>query len=879
MNLDQMNYIDLQVSVYLELDNGDSLPKNPSRPGYHERDPIVTRHQVDLAGYALANDTVRERCLWQVNQRVDDFSADTLKGLLSLALHDPFVSIRGEACRLVEQWAKVDKTQAAQFESQVRRISRHDPIPWVRKKAAGAVTALAIIQDRQIDLELFAVADVYRKLQALREVSQQLTEFKADTLSSLIDYALHDPDPAIRGVAAQFVEHWAGARGASKCVFFEPQLHHMAFHDPNLWVKKQAAVAALKLYWPAVVRRPAGFVLLTLLLVAVIYSLASWIIQNNLLGLRAFAPSSCVLTYAQSVILADGVRNAPEATGEPNRVFAAIGIKENSILVLDVGEVNSFTNQSGDDILYYERLNGLGIYLDAVQISVAPQNDMGEPDLDARMPVFVWGDDKPDNNGDVKEKYFPNDREKPDLFIEAVDLDDGRAIRIDIGGPEEVTYRFVVIEWYPTEGFTTNDELLAEVDAVAILCPPEPIPSPTAETPWLTDTPTNELTSAATLTVTDTLTETLTATSSLTPSATETPTSTDTTAVQPAPTAAPTLTNTPTETVATAGSPMPSPTETATDPLVIQTAFTETLTITPSPTTSSTPTYSSPPASDTGQAPTSTYTPTSTPTATPSPTSSRTPSPTPTATYTRKSQHTRTQTPSVTPSPTPSPTEIPSSTLESEVEYAFTATATSSSTPTATPSPKSSRTPSPMPTATYTRKSQHARTPTPSATPSPTPSPTEILSSTPVPMTGPAFSVTSTSPGTLTATPTATYSRIPPPRESEINMNVYVSALTMVVIVAGVVYFLIKGLEAAQFKSYTASALRVAGVVSPNAYRERMLAERQQRLEEELQFWERRRALRGEKPVSQNVDLKLSELRGALEEVEQQRAIISLSKG
>jgi HEAT repeat protein len=366
-----------------------------------------------------------------------DFDDEILQALVGPALHNPDPKVRGEACYLIEKWSEVSKQKAAQFEPQLRRMSRHDSAPWVREQAAGAAEKLAIISDNAIDLDLFSVAGVYRKMEILQEVSQRISDFDGETLQALIGYALHDPDPAIRGTASQLLQEWA-AIGVWKCTRLELQVREMAFHDPNPWVRKQAVAVAQKLYWPALIQRWGGFVLLYVILVVILSLVALPILGNISSASVLFLSSSCENPYAQSIVQAFGTDNESQATGAPDAVYASVGLEADSVLILDMGQDNLIIAGPGTDLYYYERPNGPGIYLDAVQVSVAQDNGSGDPD--SFTTVFVWGDDDPTNNGTIPPEYLENGEETPNEPIESEDLYNGHGIGINIGGSDGTSY-------------------------------------------------------------------------------------------------------------------------------------------------------------------------------------------------------------------------------------------------------------------------------------------------------------------------------------------------------------------------------------------------------------------------------------------------------
>jgi competence ComEA-like helix-hairpin-helix protein len=306
-----------------------------------------------------------------------------------------------------------------------------------------------------------------------------------------------------------------------------------------------------------------------------------------------------------------GVRDGHLALCTPDRRYASVGAVPYSALVLDMQRGNEIIDGPGPDLYYYERPNGPGIFLDQVEVAVAPENNQGG--YGTFETIFVWGDGDTNNNGEIP----PEIPEGPEQPITSTYLQNGWGIPIDltkvITTSETTLYRFVRFRTWPPDVAHDNIDDRAEVDAVERVHPP-PTPTPT-----YTPTPTATLTHTPTPTVTPTITLTHTPTPTVTPTIT--------------------LTHTPTPTVTPTITPTHSPTPTVTP------------TITPTPTPTTTPTST----------PTPTHTPTHTPTSTPIPTHTPRPAPTPIPTSTPTPTHTPTSTPRPTcvPTLTPTPAEGP----------------------------------------------------------------------------------------------------------------------------------------------------------------------------------------------------------------------------
>jgi hypothetical protein len=659
---------------------------------------IIVGSTVDLELFVEARTDRKKDVLQCIQQQIDEFDDDAVQAVVSLAIRDLDPEVRAQACQLVGEWSEFNRQKAAQFEPRLRQMSQYDGDPGVRERAAGAAEKLAIIAKNDIDIELFASADVFRKMQVLRDVSQSIDDYDAKTLQVLIDYGLHDPDPAIRGTASRLLHEWTQT-GVWKWTRFEPQVRQMSFDDPDLWVRKRAVVVAQKLYWPAFIQGRGRFAL-RCIIVGVFLSLVALLIPGDKSSAVVSTLASCEFPYAQLVVEAFGTENEFEAVGTPDSVYAGVGRLTDSVLILDMGQDNLIVTGPGIDLYYYERPNDPGIWLDVVQISVGEDDGSGNPNPDSFKTVFVWGDNDSNNNGTVPPEYF-EDGEEPDTPIQSADLHNGSGIGIDIDGVEGITYRFVRIQKYQPEIPEPDRERLAEVDAFERVCPP-PLPTPSltvtptltatvTSTPVLTSTVTP--TATVTLTPSPTVTPTLTATATFTPTATATPTATPTITptLTPSPTATPTPSATPTNT------PTPSPTGTPT----------------PSATATKTPTPTATPTNTPTPSPTGTPTPSATATKTPTPTATPTPSATPTNTPTPSP--TGTPTPSATATNTPAPTATPTPTPST------TATGTPTPTPTATPTATSTLTPSFTPSLTATSTQAVAATNTPTLFFPPTP--------------------------------------------------------------------------------------------------------------------------------------------------------------
>ena len=299
-------------------------------------EPIVIGDSVDPRQFEEADADERWRTLLHIENQVDRYPDEVLQALVEPSLCDSDPDIRGWACRLVSSWSEIHKQKAAQFEPRLRRMAQHDSNEWVCEQATEAVRRLSTISDdNTIDLDLFKVADAYRKMQVLQEVSQCTGAFDAKSVRTLIDCALHDADPLIRGAACNLLQEQA-ATDAWRWTRFEPQVRQMAFQDPNPWVCKQAIAVTQRLYWPVVVQRS---ILLCATLAVILSLVAFSMIADALPASWAIIPSSCdEHPYAHSVVQATGTDNASYAIGAPNGAYASVGLEANSVLTLDMGQ-------------------------------------------------------------------------------------------------------------------------------------------------------------------------------------------------------------------------------------------------------------------------------------------------------------------------------------------------------------------------------------------------------------------------------------------------------------------------------------------------------------------------------------------------------------
>lgn len=322
--------------------------------------------------------------------------------------------------------------------------------------------------------------------------------------------------------------------------------------------------------------------------------------------------------FAQAAIAGTiGVENETDSTCRPDGQAAKIGLTKESVLFLDMGPGNEIVDREGIDFYYHEFRNEAVVYMDRTILAVIQDDGTGQPG--SPVPVFIWGDDDPANNGTIPSKYLP---EKQDRVIDQSDLYHNSGIGIDIGRDDGARYRFVMIDTYPVDDVRESNRA-SEVDAIEIAPDGTPLlPTPTTEP-----------------------TRTPIATKEPTPTATEAPSPTATLTATPVPSA----TSLPTETPAPTEEPVATPTEEATltaTPTVEATALpTEAPTAVPT----STATEEVLPTAEPTLPPTATAEspeePTATPTDLPAPTEE--PSPTVEATATP------------TPEPVPPPTEEP----------------------------------------------------------------------------------------------------------------------------------------------------------------------------------------------------------------------------
>jgi hypothetical protein len=591
---------------------------------------IISENDIQLQAYHIANTSERVNVLKEIRARIDDFSVKKLQVLLGLALDDYASEVRREACILLDQWIEQDRLQVAQFKPKLSGISKYDSDIEVQEHGAQVAAKLAIIKKTRIDFDLFGISDVYNKLQTFQHVSENLSEFSNKVLHTFISVTLRDSDPAIRGAAVQLLDKWTDT-GIWKGFLFEQRIRRMAMEDPDLWVCKQAVSVARKLYWPTFYWQ--------LLLILAVYAIIVLVLFLNIpsLSREIFSStiplvldSDCNRSYAQAIINQFGTEAGEEALGTKDGNYASIGFLSDSELILDMGEQSPIVTGAGVDFYFYERPYSPGIQLDSVIISVAQDDGSGNPS--SFIPVFVWGDNEPSNNGAIPSEYFPENVEIPNLPIPSRALYNKTGVGINIDAIDGLTYRFVRFQTYPSNEPAPRDELLTEVDAIEmVLCPP---PSPSA-------TSIVEPTETA-LTQIALPSETATFSSEPTEAATETQTPTLSVTPTPTLTVTNTIVVTPSETFTATleSTDSPTPSFTATK-IIITTIPTDTLPINPTNTPTSTPLISS-----TTPTPTNTQTETPTITFTSSPTTMPTDLQTPT--LTRQPRATRTATHALT---------------------------------------------------------------------------------------------------------------------------------------------------------------------------------------------------------------------------------------
>jgi len=167
--------------------------------------------------------------------------------------------------------------------------------------------------------------------------------------------------------------------------------------------------------------------------------------------------------YARGVTLSFQVNNPTNSLGSPDYRIANVSTETNSILIVDM-ETNVIADRPGIDFLFYENLllPNRGLLIDPVIIAVGTEADINNPEN--FIPVFVWGDDDPSNNGGLPAKYFP---ERAETLIRQEDLYNLTAIGIDIGQDDLTEYRYVSVKPFPV---SRNEPLPvdfgAEVDAI-----------------------------------------------------------------------------------------------------------------------------------------------------------------------------------------------------------------------------------------------------------------------------------------------------------------------------------------------------------------------------------------------------------------------------
>src|SRR5688572_2506413 len=140
--------------------------------------------------------------------------------------------------------------------------------------------------------------------------------------------------------------------------------------------------------------------------------------------------------YPDKVFAQLGVRAVGQvACKSPDGIYATVGHKPDSFIILDMGEGNEVNDQAGIDFTFYSRLDNDS--LAPVEISVAPGIDKGLGDF---IVVFIW-------------EGGPNNAQ----------------IGIDIANASEITpetlYRYVRIQPLPSENQSSNENVV-NVDAV-----------------------------------------------------------------------------------------------------------------------------------------------------------------------------------------------------------------------------------------------------------------------------------------------------------------------------------------------------------------------------------------------------------------------------
>jgi hypothetical protein len=161
------------------------------------------------------------------------------------------------------------------------------------------------------------------------------------------------------------------------------------------------------------------------------------------------------------VIVEVGVESAALSLCQPDGQVAEVGLTQDSVLLIDLGggEKNEIVDGAGIDFRVYEFPNGPGIYLDRMEVAVAPDVDGQPGEFEV---VFVWGDDNGSNNQSIPDRYLP---EIADRGIEAADLYRGAAIEIDVGRQDGQRYRYVRVRTYPP-GQIPPEAHRAQIDAI-----------------------------------------------------------------------------------------------------------------------------------------------------------------------------------------------------------------------------------------------------------------------------------------------------------------------------------------------------------------------------------------------------------------------------
>lgn len=292
--------------------------------------------------------------------------------------------------------------------------------------------------------------------------------------------------------------------------------------------------------------------------------------------------------FAQYIMYSFGIKDEGHSLCHPDSQVAEVGLESNAELTLDMGRGNEIIDNKGGDFYFYEFPNGPGIYLDEMEVSVAPDDGTENPGLFTQ--VLVWGDNNPDNNGSIPPSYLPEEADKP---INTSDLHKGTGIGVDIGRDDGKIYRFVRIRTYPSSVIPEEGQR-PQVDAIEIAnfdIIPTQTPSPTIE-PTYTVTPTETPTTTPAITPLPNDTPTVTPTPPLTD--TPTPPPTDTPVLSPTDTPTPLPTHT--STLPLTNTPVPSPTDTPTPPPTD--TPTPAPTDTPAPTPTDTPVPEPPPTDD-----------------------------------------------------------------------------------------------------------------------------------------------------------------------------------------------------------------------------------------------------------------------------------------